>query len=107
MKKMIDERIVTLKAEKEETLTQYQNTSADMQDILAERNMRINFELKFLNELSKANVSGSLPDFRDVIEARIKHFNSNFHTHEGSELQKALNTIRRLVPPIQFKIGGG
>lgn len=44
-----------------------------------------------------------LPDFQDVIEARIKHFNSNYHTHEGSELQNALNIIRRLVPPIQFK----
>lgn len=54
---------------------------------------------------SNVLVSGSLPDFQDVIEARIKHFNRNHHTYEGSDLQNALNTIRRLVPPIQFKIG--
>lgn len=55
--------------------------------------------------LCQPPVSNSLPDFRDVIEARIKHFNSNYHTYEGSDLQNALNTIRRLVPPILFQIG--
>ena len=50
-------------------------------------------------------VSNSLPDFMDVIEARIKFFNANYHAYEGSELQNALNTIRRLVPPILFQIG--
>mgnify|MGYP001159374271 FL=1 len=66
--------------------------------------------MKFANDFSNEKlrllaVSNSLPDFRDVIEARIKHFNSNYHTYEGSDLQNALNTIRRLVPPILFQIG--
>jgi hypothetical protein len=59
----------------------------------------------YTEQLNKPCVSNSLPDFRDVIEARIKHFNSNYHTYEGSDLQNALNTIRRLVPPILFQIG--
>lgn len=66
--------------------------------------------MKFANDFSNEKlrllaVSNSLPDFRDVIEARIKYFNSNYHTYEGSDLQNALNTIRRLVPPILFQIG--
>ena len=58
-----------------------------------------------VKQLNLPPVSNSLPDFRDVIEARIKHFNSNYHTYESSDLQNALNTIRRLVPPILFQIG--
>lgn len=52
-----------------------------------------------------ADVSNSLPDFRDVIKARIDYFKSIHHTYEASDLQNALNTIIRLVPPINFKIG--
>ena len=58
-----------------------------------------------VRQLNLPPVSNSLPDFRDVIEARIKFFNANYHTYEGSKLQNALNTIRRLVPPILFQIG--
>jgi len=58
-----------------------------------------------VKQLNLPPVINSLPDFRDVIEARINHFNSNYHTYEGSDLQNALNTIRRLVPPILFQIG--
>lgn len=58
-----------------------------------------------VKQLNLPPVSNSLPDFRDVIEARIKFFNANYHTYEGSDLQNALNSIRRLVPPILFQIG--
>jgi hypothetical protein len=58
-----------------------------------------------VKQLNLPPVSNSLPDFRDVIEARIKYFNSKYHTYEGLDLQNALNTIRRLVPPILFQIG--
>ena len=51
------------------------------------------------------DVSNSLPDFRDVIKARIDYFKSIHHTHEAADLQNALNTIIRLVPPINFQIG--
>ena len=46
------------------------------------------------------------PDFKDVIESRVRYFNQISHTYEMEELKRALNTIIRLVPPIQFKIGG-
>jgi hypothetical protein len=61
--------------------------------------------MRQVKNLNIPAVSNSLPDFRDVIESRIKFFNNQYQTYEGSELQNALNIIRRLVPPIQFNIG--
>ena len=58
MKTLIENRIKELKAEKEQLLLEYPDTSAEHQDVLAERNSRISMELKFLNELSQAAVSG-------------------------------------------------
>ena len=56
---------------------------------------------------AKPDVSGSLPFVHDVIESRIKHFESIYHTYEANELKQALSSIQRLVPPIMFEIGGG
>lgn len=64
--------------------------------------------LDAINEaLRQPPVSGSLPPVHDVIESRIKHFESIYHTYEANELKQALSTIQRLVPPIMFEIGGG
>lgn len=57
--------------------------------------------------LVKPVVSGSLPLVHDVIESRIKHFESINHTYEANELKQALSSIQRLIPPIMFKIGSG
>lgn len=72
MKTLIEKRIADLKKEKEELLKEYPDTSADMQDVLAERNMRISLELKFLNELSQACVMLSLPEREGAIKAFIE-----------------------------------
>jgi hypothetical protein len=61
--------------------------------------------LQQVKNCNKADVSNTLPDFRDVIKARIDYFKSIYHTYEAAELQNALNTIQRLVPPINFQIG--
>jgi len=94
----------------------YRTILNEIQSLIEKGNGATEPELKVLwNQLSNAitqteqlnlpPVSNALPDFRDVIEARIKYFNANYHTYEGSDLQNALNTIRRLVPPILFQIG--
>lgn len=51
-KALIEKRIASLKSEKAEVLKEYPK-AGDLQDVLAERNMRISLELKFLDELSK------------------------------------------------------
>jgi hypothetical protein len=51
MKEKIKKRISDLTSEKEETLNEYVNASDREQDVLAERNMRISMELKFLKSL--------------------------------------------------------
>lgn len=53
-KKHVDKRISDLTAEKDLTLKEYAKAArGDQRDILAERNMRISMELKFLNTLIK------------------------------------------------------
>jgi hypothetical protein len=51
MKEKIKKRISDLTSEKKETLNEYVNASDREQDVLAERNMRISMELKFLKSL--------------------------------------------------------
>lgn len=52
--KMIDDRILTLTAEKEECLNDYIETeNEELKSSLAMMNMRISMELEFLNELNK------------------------------------------------------
>jgi hypothetical protein len=63
------------------------------------------FFIGYANKLNKPCVSNSLPDFIDVIKARIDYFKSINHTYEAADLQNVLNTIIRLVPPINFQIG--
>jgi len=47
-----------------------------------------------------------LDDFINVVEERIEHFASKHHSYESKELQGALNTVIRLVPPDNFKREG-
>lgn len=58
-----------------------------------------------VKNLNKPDISNELPDFRDVIKARIEYFKSIDHSYEASDLQIALNTIIGLVPPDNFRIG--
>ena len=57
MKDLIKKRITELTTEKEETLTEYIKASDREQDVLAERNIRISMELRFLRELRKTKTN--------------------------------------------------
>lgn len=63
-----------------------------------------NYRLAFEKEQETPD-NGSFSPVHEVIENRIKHFESIHHTYEATELRHALSLIRRLVPPIMFKIG--
>ncbi len=52
--KMIDDRIATLTAEKEQVLADYPEADSEIQTMLAMQNVRIIMEIKFLNELNLA-----------------------------------------------------
>lgn len=52
--KMIDDRIATLTAEKEQVLADYPEADSEIQTMLAMQNVRIIMEIKFLNELNIA-----------------------------------------------------
>ncbi len=73
MNEYIEKRVAELTAEKEETLNEF--AQGEHQDVLAERNIRISMELKFLDKLSKADIMISLPSDEQIIQKRKEILN--------------------------------
>jgi len=48
-----------------------------------------------------------LPLVQQIIQSRIKEFESIYHTYEANELKQALSTIERLIPPSNFEVSSG
>lgn len=93
-------------------LTNYNNHSMNREEELTDILKKVEWgqmdsTVAFDRILRLFGVGDSFPFVHEVIENRIKHFESIYHTYEANELKHALNSIQRLIPPIMFKIGCG
>ena len=64
-------------------------------------------ELEATQEVNKCNlppVSNLMPELEKIVSSRIKDaFDNGMQNYEKNELQAALDTIKRLVPPSYFE----
>jgi len=101
MKTLIESRIAQLENEKTELLKEYPASPEDLRGGLAERNMRISLELKFLNKLRSALEENLF--ITDAVMRLNKQILSDFEAAKEREAITFANWLFELAAEAQKK----
>jgi hypothetical protein len=106
--KEVEKRINDLTFEKEETINNYIGAHSNEQDILSERNIRISFELKFLNELlSTFRNPVPLPEGKtaqEILDSKfVNGMTNNWKMETREKILEAMEEYKNQPSPLLCK----